>query len=180
MEKKRNFNNICIRGLKIPPPTPCALGRQRAESELHNKNKESHSGCPWFVNSEEHNYCFWSLAQEMDGQQLPDKEIAKLNCLETSEVERVVQTALKKLQNNVHASPEIQDWIESVIECGNAKDDGEQCVTSSFPIPRTGDEQPQPSPVRRNQTYPLHHKGDKVDIYGITSKKSGHKDKRKR
>lgn len=184
MDKKRNFKNMCLRGLATPPSTPCVLGRQRAESELHQKDKNAkHIGCPWFVNSEEYNYCFWKMADAMDGAPISDKEIAKLNCISVNEINEVISSAMAKLKTNSD-SPEVQEWVIAIKERAERQSAGEDGVSNhspvgGFAIPKSGDKLPQHSEVRRSLSYPIHRKGNKVDIYGISSKKSKHKDKRK-
>ena len=56
-------------------------------------------GCPWAVNSQMANYCFFKYLDEFAGDvTLSDVEVASLNCLSIETVKRVEREALNKIR----------------------------------------------------------------------------------
>ena len=51
-----NFWNTCPRGLKYRPPSICEEG--------YKSSKQVSITCDWWINSVEHNYCFWTYIKD--------------------------------------------------------------------------------------------------------------------
>jgi len=158
-------------------------------------------GDPWFVNSTEHNYCFWCYAETID-QPVPDAEIARLLGISDQEVKAVYASAIQKIRG-MRKDPTWERWIEIVIAQAQQKPeqmasiiDGQVAsrVQGSMFMPwtlgshadTTDDTSTQESnyasiidevaPDRRRKkktsNMPVHRDGQKTDIYGLYSKKT--------
>ena len=53
-DKHNEFKDSCPKHLTKLPKEPCDLGQKSLQKPL-NKNPI----CPWWINSETHNFCFW-------------------------------------------------------------------------------------------------------------------------
>jgi hypothetical protein len=59
------FWNCCPRLLQYYPEEPCSFGKPKVK----NKKVTEEPKCAWWINSEKHNYCFWSYVKtESDAQ----------------------------------------------------------------------------------------------------------------
>lgn len=95
----------CPRQLKEMPDTFCPLAVIRlrairtAGKELTEEEESKLSGCPWAVNSQMANYCFFNHLHEFaDEGTLSDVEVASLNCLSIETVRKIEKEALNKLR----------------------------------------------------------------------------------
>lgn len=98
--KVRNFWNTCPRKLDSLPDEPCGLGYE--SSKMRGNMTPS---CPWWVNSKEHNYCFWRWLKDKstpDGKMDPllQNEIAKLFGCSSTKVHFILKEALESLKKS--------------------------------------------------------------------------------
>jgi len=82
------------------------------------------SAAPWFINSEEHNYCFWELHKELHQSPMTNKEIANLLIMTQDELEATLSSALGKLHANKDKQ-EVREFLEAVQERINTSSDTE-------------------------------------------------------
>jgi hypothetical protein len=97
----------CPRQLKDMPESYCSLAVMRlrairtAGRELTEEEEAKLSGCPWSINSQTANYCFFKYIDEFAGEQtLSDVEVASLNCLSIETVKKVEKEAMNKIKNS--------------------------------------------------------------------------------
>jgi len=80
--------------------------------------------CPWYINSEEHNYCFWELNKELQNSPMTNKEIANLLVMTQEELEETLASALAKLFAS-RKEESIKDFLETIQERINVGSDAE-------------------------------------------------------
>lgn len=97
----------CPRQLENMPENYCPLAVMRlrairtAGRELTEEEENALPGCPWAVNSQMANYCFFKYIDEFAGEQtLSDVEVASLNCLSIDTVKKIEKEALNKIRND--------------------------------------------------------------------------------
>jgi hypothetical protein len=95
-----NFWNTCPRKLDYLPNSPCEQGKRACET----KGAE---GCPWSINSGEHNYCFWKWVRANslpNGQMRPllQNEIAQLDNCSPTKIHFTEKDAKAKLKESGH------------------------------------------------------------------------------
>lgn len=95
----------CPRGLQCMPTEWCPLAVMRlrairtAGKELSEEEESKLPGCPWAVNHQVANYCFFKYIQDFAGDKPPsDVEIASLNCLSVDAVKKTEKTAIAKIR----------------------------------------------------------------------------------
>jgi DNA-directed RNA polymerase sigma subunit (sigma70/sigma32) len=108
----------CPRAL---PKTPCdfcplAVTRLRAirtaGKELSEEEEAMLPGCPWAVNSQTANYCFFKYLEEFAGEHtLSDVEVAALNCLSIETVKKIEREALNKIRCS-HAFQSLHEELD--------------------------------------------------------------------
>lgn len=96
----------CPRQLDDMPSTFCPLAVMRlrairtAGRELTEEEENALPGCPWAVNSQTANYCFFKYIDEFASEQtLSDVEVAALNCLSVETVKKIEKEAMNKIKN---------------------------------------------------------------------------------
>lgn len=104
--KKLQFDPRCPRQLAETPDSFCPLAVMRlrairtAGKELSEEEENALPGCPWAVNSQTANYCFFKYIDEFASEQtLSDVEVAALNCLSVETVKKVEKEAMAKIKN---------------------------------------------------------------------------------
>ena len=124
MKRKSKFCETCPRRLNNLPNSQCPLALERISAlqtldEDGKKKRESESlpGCPWYITSIEHNYCFWNLVTSPDGKIDPftDKEIGNILMLSPAQVDKAMVSAIAKLRANRN-SPDMQELRELILE----------------------------------------------------------------
>ena len=105
MSKDSKMDKRCPRGLKCMPTEWCPLAVLRlrairtAGKELTEEEEANLPGCPWAVNHQLANYCFFQYIQEYSGDKTPsDVEIASLNCMSVDAVKKTEKSALNKIR----------------------------------------------------------------------------------
>lgn len=123
-EPKNKFCSACPRKLNRPPSDPCPLALERInalqisdEEGKRRRETDNLPGCPWYVTSAEHGYCFWNLVDSPDGKidPFPDKEICDLLMLSPAQVDKALNSALSKLRA-IKDQPDMQEFKELIID----------------------------------------------------------------
>ena len=98
----------CPRQLEALPETWCPLAVQRlkalrrADRELTEEEEANLPGCPWGVNHQLANYCFFSLIAQHtpDTKVFSDMEIAHFCNVSTDTVKKVEKKAIDKIKKS--------------------------------------------------------------------------------
>jgi len=103
-DTKNTFWNSCPRKLGYFPDSVCPLGKISAET------RDAEKGCPWFVNSEQDHYCFWTFIRRVsdkDGfmEPLLQHEMATLLNSSGAKLHASYKEAVEKMK----ALPEFED-----------------------------------------------------------------------
>lgn len=95
----------CPRALQNFPESFCPLAVMRlrairtAGKELSEEEESKLPGCPWAVNHQLANYCFFKYIKEYSGDKAPsDIEIASLNGISIETVKKTERSALAKIR----------------------------------------------------------------------------------
>lgn len=106
MSQKTKMDPRCPRQLSDMPDAYCPLAVMRlrairtAGRELTEEEENALPGCPWAVNSQTANYCFFKHIDEFATEQtLSDVEVAALNCLSVETVKKIEKEAMNKIRN---------------------------------------------------------------------------------
>jgi hypothetical protein len=106
MTRKTEMDPRCPRSLETTPDSFCPLAVMRlrairtAGRELSEEEENNLPGCPWAVNSQTANYCFFKYIDELASEQtLSDVEVAALNCLSVETVKKIEKEAMAKIRN---------------------------------------------------------------------------------
>jgi hypothetical protein len=143
--------------------------------------KEPEHGCPWAISSAAHGHCFWSYAEQIDGERVPDKEICDLLGINQSTLEKTLASALDKMKANKD-SPEMFEWREAVLEAVERRSqDHTVYMPDSFKIDSGLTEEPAEEELpadllpketpRRSRSQPIHRDGKKTDLFGLYSRR---------
>lgn len=132
IKKTSPMDSRCPRQLDQMPETFCPLAVMRlrairtAGRELTEEEENALPGCPWAVNSQTANYCFFKHIDEFASDQtLSDVEVAALNCLSVETVKRIEKEAMNKIRNREEFANLKKDLNgESIFE-GSASSDGD-------------------------------------------------------
>lgn len=131
MTKKTEMDSRCPRMLDTMPEEFCPLAVMRlrairtAGRELTEEEENALPGCPWAVNSQTANYCFFKHIDEFATEQtLSDVEVAALNCLSVDTVKRIEKEAMTKIRNREEFANLRKDLDgESIFEGGSSDGD---------------------------------------------------------
>jgi len=111
----------CPKKLTTHPESWCDLAVLRlkalrnADHELSEEEEALLPGCPWAVNHQLSNYCFFKyMAQYTPDKPLSEMEIAALNHISVETVKKTEKTALSKVRNS-------QQFLEIKDEYGEEK-----------------------------------------------------------
>jgi len=103
-EKNNKMDKRCPRMLKELPCDYCPLAVMRLkalrnnEKELTEDEETKLPGCPWAVNHQMSNYCFFKYSKEYLHTIPSDKEIAHMNNVSVDTVKSVEKEALNKIK----------------------------------------------------------------------------------
>lgn len=130
MKKNSPMDSRCPRQLADMPTTFCPLAVMRlrairtAGRELTEEEENALPGCPWAVNSQTANYCFFKYIDEFASEQtLSDVEVAALNCLSVDTVKKIEKEAMNKIRNREEFASLKKDLDgESIFEQSNSSD----------------------------------------------------------
>jgi hypothetical protein len=102
---KCKMDGRCPRQLKDMPDTWCPLSVLRLKAirnagrELTEEEEANLPGCPWSVNHQLANYCFFKFIEEYAGDKpLSDIEIASLNNVSVDTVKKAEKSGLQKIR----------------------------------------------------------------------------------
>lgn len=104
MSKKRNMDSRCPRKLDSLPCEYCPLAVLRlkalrnSEEELSEEQEALLPGCPWAVNHQMSNYCFFNYVADFLNNAPSDKEIAHMNNVSVETVKETTKDALDKVK----------------------------------------------------------------------------------
>lgn len=115
MSKCGKMDQRCPRHLKDLPDNWCSLAVLRLKAirnagrELTEEEEANLPGCPWAVQHQMANYCFFKYIQEFTGDKAPsDLEIASLIGVSIDTVKKTEKSALTKMRS----LPEFEDLKE--------------------------------------------------------------------
>lgn len=149
------------------------------------------AGCPWYLNSEEHSYCFWNLNAELHNSPMTDKEIMNMLLMSRDELDSTYRSAIAKLYANRN-NEEIREFLEIIQERINTMtdldsnsvympsnfrekisemelEDAQEKEKEDAANPKQG--RGRPKKLKTNNL-PLHRDGRKVDLYSLGSPKA--------
>jgi len=102
--KDNEMDKRCPRMLKELPCDYCPLAVLRLKAlrnnskELSEKEENKLPGCPWAINHQMSNYCFFKYSKEYLNVPPSDKEIAHMNNVSVDTVKSVEKEALGKIK----------------------------------------------------------------------------------
>ena len=101
-----DMDKRCPRALEKFPTSYCPLAVMRlrairtAGRELTEEEESNLPGCPWSVNHQMSNYCFFDYIKNFSGDKQPsDIEVASLNCMSVEAVKKTEKIALNKIRD---------------------------------------------------------------------------------
>lgn len=104
-EKENDMDTRCPRALACTPDAWCPLAVMRlkairtAGTELTEEEESKLPGCPWAVNHQLANYCFFKYIKEYAAEKPPsDVEIAALNGISVDTVKKTEKAAIAKIR----------------------------------------------------------------------------------
>jgi len=104
-DKDDKLDERCPRSLEFAPETFCPLAVMRLKAirtagrELTEEEESKLPGCPWAVNHQLANYCFFKYIKEYASDKPPsDIEIASLNGISIETVKKTEKNALNKIR----------------------------------------------------------------------------------
>lgn len=165
---------VCPRRLQAGPTSPCPAALERIAAIQANPRADHDGiGCPWYILSKAHNYCFWNYIEDKQDKQHTDREIAELLGITVKQVRQIASDAIQKLQANKN-SPDMQAFREAVQERAAADSDGtifapdqisdQAHETISFEAAEV-EKKPGRKPKVTDKFQPTHRDGKKRDIY---------------
>jgi len=102
----KEMDQRCPRALDNLPKEFCPLAVMRlrairtAGRELTEEEEAMLPGCPWAVNHQLANYCFFKYIRDYTGDKPPsDVEVASLNCISVDAVKKTEKVALNKIRD---------------------------------------------------------------------------------
>lgn len=133
MDKKQHnkMDSRCPIKLKELPDRYCPLAVQRLKAlrhagrELTEEEEALLPGCPWAVNHQLANYCFFKLVQDwMPDKGVSDMEVAHLCSVSTDTVKSVSRSSIEKIReskefkeiSDIHDGENIVEEIVSDVE----------------------------------------------------------------
>lgn len=104
-DEDNKMDKRCPRALESMPTEWCPLAVMRlrairtAGRDLTEEEEAKLPGCPWAVNHQLANYCFFKYIKDYTGDKPPsDVEVASLNCISVDAVKKTEKTALNKIR----------------------------------------------------------------------------------
>lgn len=100
----RKMDSRCPRKLKELPCEFCPLAVLRLKAlrnshvELTEEEEAKLPGCPWAVNHQMSNYCFFNYTKDYLNEVPSDKEIAHMNNLSVETVKKIEKEAMEKIK----------------------------------------------------------------------------------
>lgn len=104
MDKDNKMDERCPRKLEDFPEEYCPLAVLRlkalrnSDKELTEEEEAKLPGCPWAINHQMSNYCFFKYSKEYLNNPPSDKEIAHMNNVSVETVKEVEKKAISKIK----------------------------------------------------------------------------------
>ena len=100
LESPNNFWKVCPRKLDYLPESPCAKGCPVIVGKSRRVQEDPE--CPWWINSKEHNFCFWRYIHDqssVDGvmNELVQSELAHLFGWSNTKTHFILKEAVEEL-----------------------------------------------------------------------------------
>lgn len=182
---KKDKCNSCMCGI-----ISCDSALERIYTIQGSKKKtdsdQINTGCPWFINSAEHNYSFWNYIKTLD-EPVADKDICDLLMIDGLTLHSTFDSAVSKLKK-LKNTPELQELKEALLDKMNSisQDDTVylpdefMSVVDGAMLEAKKEELKDPDAdlfqdkprKKRMNSQPLHIGGKKTDIYFSTKKTS--------
>lgn len=187
MSNRSKFCQTCPRKLERLPDQPCPLAIERIESS-RNDGKESSVGCPWAIKSADHKFCFWVLADELQDSPMPDREICDMLGITQQQLTQSFTSAVAKLES-AKDTDEVRELRDAITErLADRPVDQTIYYPEQFGDPEVATEKKntanEPESVEQrllhDRSMPIHRSGKRRDLYGLSNKKVGERQKDKR
>lgn len=99
LPKRSSFWRVCPKRLDYLPESPCEMG---IPGRNQSGKVQDEPSCPWWINSKEHNYCFWRYVQDKSGpdgvmQELVQSELAQLFGWSNTKTHFMLKQAIEEL-----------------------------------------------------------------------------------
>lgn len=100
----RKMDSRCPRKLDELPCEFCPLAVLRlkalrnSEKELTEKEENKLPGCPWSINHQMSNYCFFNYLKDYLNDAPSDKEIAHMNNISVETIKKIEKEAIEKVK----------------------------------------------------------------------------------
>jgi len=162
----------------------------QAISAKNGKNKKvqldgKESGCDFYINSSDHNYCFWQFSKTLTSP-LSDKEICQLLGISQLHLREDYNSSISKLKE-IKDEPDMKEFMELILEkirvdknldifvlndgAGDVNDSGSEKSESEEEIRASIEAIKKRRKGKSNSAQPLHRDGKKTDLYSLNSKK---------
>lgn len=120
--QSRDFWRACPRALEFMPDKACSKGKPVKDTKTGKIKDEPE--CPWWINSEEHHYCFWKYLEansNPDGtmRELTQSELAELFGWSNTKTHFMLKEAMEELTEalSIHGALELlRDLDEDDVE----------------------------------------------------------------
>ena len=105
INKDRKMDSRCPRKLKELPCEFCPLAVLRlkalrnSEEEFTEEEEALLPGCPWAINHQMSNYCFFKYSKDYLSNTPSDKEIAHMNNVSVDTIKQVEKQAINKIKD---------------------------------------------------------------------------------
>lgn len=116
LESSNNFWRACPRMLELLPEENCELGRPGVNSK--SKRVVQEAECPWWINSESHNFCFWKYVNAKSTPEgvmpeLVQSDLAKLFGWSNTKTHFALKEAIKELTEalTIHGAEDLLEEI---------------------------------------------------------------------
>lgn len=117
LKGSNNFWRVCPRMLEYLPETHCNKGKPIITGK--SKRVQEDPECKWWINSPEHNFCFWRYVNDkssVDGvmNELVQSELANLFGWSNTKTHFILKEAVEELTNalNVHGAVELLNEMD--------------------------------------------------------------------
>lgn len=120
-EKTYCLSCPCVTGSNTPSSSALNALSDKNEREFSKKTQGGDTPvdstlqtCEWYINSAEHDYCFWRYAQTIT-ESVSDKMICQLLCISQTELKDAFSSAIQKLQGLL-GTDEMEVFLQSLVD----------------------------------------------------------------
>lgn len=190
MDKPNKFQEVCPRKLNSPPCSACPLAMERINAikaegpaDKRKKDLDTLPGCPWYISSSGHSFCFWNLANELQDDPRGDREICDMLMINSAMLDKTFTSAIECLEKikDSEALKALQEAVQASVESKHMdyttympSDFHEIIKTSSLVEDSMSNDSVSEKKVKKRHQMgmPLHRDQKKVDLFGLYSRKS--------